>query len=381
MTGTMKERSPGVWWLRAYAGRNSAGKPVQVSRTVRGGKRLAQTELAKLVTEVAERGEQAVPLSRALTVTDLLDRWLEYLTPRREPGTIRGYRQHAKAIKAAFGSVPVSKLSAQHLDRAYREWLGQGRAARTVRQRHAIMSSALHQARRWGLVSRAVTDLASPPAIHARPQAATDPAVVRRLIDAAERSNPVLAAAIALAAVTGARRGELCGLRWSDVDAAGALHIRRAVKHAVDPRQLVIGATKTHSERRVSMDELAMAVLAAHRERAGHAAGLVGVAFSPDAYVLSLDPSGAEPMRPDSLGGAFGRLARQQGEELRFHDLRHFSATQLIGAGVDVRTVAGRLGHADASTALRVYAHALQQRDQAAAEVLGGLLFKQLTPA
>jgi integrase len=377
----MTERSPGVWWLRAYSGRNSAGKPVQVSRTVHGGKRLAQAELARLVAEVAERGEQAVPFSRALTVSDLLDRWLEYLTPLREPGTIRGYRQHAKAIKGAFGSVPVSKLNAQHLDRAYRAWVGQGRAARTVRQRHAIMSSALHQARRWGLVTRAVTDLVSPPAIHSRPQAATDPAVVRRLIDAAERSNPVLATAIALAAVTGARRGEVCGLRWSDVDAAGVLHIRRAVKHAIDPRQLVIGAIKTHSERRVSMDELALAVLATHWERAEHAAELVGAALSPDAYVLSLDPSGAEPMRPDSLGGAFRRLARQQGAELRFHDLRHFSATRLIGAGVDGRTVAGRLGHADASTTLRVYAHALEQRDQAAAGVLGGLLFKPLPPA
>jgi integrase len=107
------------------------------------------------------------------------------------------------------------------------------------------------------------------------------------------------------------------------------LHIGRAVKHALDPRQLVIAATKTHSERHVSMDELAMAVLATHRERAEHAAGRVGVVLSPDAYVLSLDPSGAEPMRPDSLGGSFSRLAHQQGAELRFHDLRHFSATQL----------------------------------------------------
>jgi integrase len=332
----MKERSPGVWWLRAYVGRNSAGKPVQISRTVRGSKRLAQAELAKLVTEVAERGEQVAergeqvaPLRRGTTLTELLDRWLEYLTPLREPGTIRGYRQHAKAIEAAFGSVPVSKLSAQHLDRAYRTWLGQGSAPRTIRQRHAIMSSALHQAQRWGLVTRAVTDLASPPAIHTRPQTATDPAVVRRLIDAAEQSNPVLAAAIALAAVTGARHGELCGLRWSDIDTAGLLHIRRAVKHALDPHELVVGPTKTHSERRVSMDDLAMAVLAAHRARVEHTAEMTGIALGPDAYVLSLDPSGTEPLRPDTLSNSFARLAHQQGAKLRFHDLRHFSATQL----------------------------------------------------
>ena len=130
------------------------------------------------------------PLPRGMTVTELLDRWLEYLTPLREPGTIRGYRQHAKAITAAFGSVQVSKLSAQQLDRAYRTWLGQGRAARTVRQRHAIMSSALHQAQRWGLVARAVTDLASPPAIHSSTPARHRPAVVRQLISAAEESTP-----------------------------------------------------------------------------------------------------------------------------------------------------------------------------------------------
>jgi hypothetical protein len=113
---------------------------------------------------------------------------LPYVSPGQSAGTAR----HAKAIEAAFGSVPVSKLSAQHLDRAYQAWLGQGRAARTVRQRHAIMSSALHQAQRWGLVTRAVRDLASPPAIHSRPQVATDPAVARRRAHPVGRYPPCL---------------------------------------------------------------------------------------------------------------------------------------------------------------------------------------------
>ena len=66
-----------------------------------------------------------------------------------------------------------------------------------------------------------------------------------------------------------------------------------------------------------------------------------------------------------------------RGVKVRFHDLRHFSATQLIGAGVDVRTVAHRLGHADPSTTLRVYAHALAQRDREAAAILGRLVAGQ----
>lgn len=64
-----------------------------------------------------------------MTVAQLLDRWLEYLTPLREAGTIRGYRNHSKAIRATLGSVPVPRLTAQHLDRAYRQWLAEGRAA------------------------------------------------------------------------------------------------------------------------------------------------------------------------------------------------------------------------------------------------------------
>jgi uncharacterized protein YmfQ (DUF2313 family) len=86
----LTEGSPGVWWLRAYAGRSTTGKPLQVSRTVHVGKRLAQAELAKLVTEVAERAGEVTQLPRGMTVTELLERWLEYLTALREPGTIRG---------------------------------------------------------------------------------------------------------------------------------------------------------------------------------------------------------------------------------------------------------------------------------------------------
>jgi hypothetical protein len=70
--GAMKERSPGVWWLRVYAGRNDKGNPVQVSKTVHGGVRIAREEMAKLVAQVAERG---APLSGETTLGELLERW------------------------------------------------------------------------------------------------------------------------------------------------------------------------------------------------------------------------------------------------------------------------------------------------------------------
>jgi integrase len=271
----------------------------------------------------------------------------------------------------------VDQTQPTKLDHTYQIWLSEGLAPATVHHCHALLSAALHRAVRWGIIATAVTERASPPPLRSQVTIAPSPGDIRRLIDAAEesRSEP-LGAAIALAAVTGCRRSELCGLRWGDVDfAAGKIWVRRAVKHGLDHRQVVVGPTKTHSSRSIALDPLALAVLAEHRQRVQDAARQVGATAQPDAYVLSADPASAEPLKPDSLGQAFRRVAERAGVRLRFHDLRHFSATQLIGAGTDVRTVAGRLGHADPSTTLRVYAHALADRDRAAAAILGGLLF------
>jgi len=377
----MLERSPGTWRLRVFTGRDATGRPVQVTRTVKGTKRQAQSALAQFVAEV---GAGSAPLApNTTTVAQLLDRYIEDQVHTLQPGTVRGYRDKAKHVKAVLGTTRVTRLSAQQLDRAYRAWLAEGLSPATVHHCHALVSAALHQAVRRGIVGSAVTDKASPPPLRSKTPSHVNPAIVRRLIDAAEESRSyVLGAAIALAAVTGCRRGELCGLRWSDVDLENRrLWVRRTVKHGLDHRQLVVGPTKAHAQRCLALDPLALAVLAKHRFEAEEIAHQVDVALSPDGYILSLGPAGDEPLKPDSLGQAFGRVAQRVGAKLRFHDLRHFSATELIGAGTDVRTVAFRLGHADPSTTLRVYPHALVAKDREAAAILGALVGQPSGPS
>lgn len=202
-----------------------------------------------------------------------------------------------------------------------------------------------------------------------------DPATWQALVLDLKEREPVTAMAVLLAGATGARRGELCGLRWSDIDEArGQLTIARTIQHGLDKRQLVVATTKTGRVRRVSLDERTLKVLAAYRDQARDWAKQARVALREDCYVLTLDPAGAQPIKPDTITAGFARAARRAGVRIRFHDLRHMSASVLIGAGTDVRTVAGRLGHADASTTLRIYAHAFEARDRRAAEVLGALL-------
>jgi integrase len=372
--GTIVERSPGHWRLRVFVGRDPAtGNPRQVSRTIYGTKRQAEKELARFVTEV-EAGQVAADASTALG--DFLDRWLDQLAPLRSPTTIRGYRTKVKRLKARLGNVTLAKLTPQQLDRAYVDWLTGGLSPTSVHHCHAVLSAALNQAVNWGIVPYAVTDRASPPPLRSYPKRIPTPATIHELVAAAEaRGQPVLAAAVALAATTGMRRGELLGLRWNDLDEeAAVLAVARAVKHA-DGAGWVIGKTKTHQERRVSIDPFTLAVLRQHRSRAESWASEAQVAFAPDGYLLTLDPTGGTPLTPDTLTQAFRRLCERVGVEgLTLHTLRHFSASVLVASGRDVRTIAGRLGHADASTTLRVYAHMIQGRDRDAAEFIGQLM-------
>ena len=195
------------------------------------------------------------------------------------------------------------------------------------------------------------------------------------LISEAERTDPDLAVFLRLAAVTGARRGELCALRWTDVDLlAGSVTIARAI---VGQRNddLVEKDTKTHAGRRIALDPRTVDVLARQRDRCEGRAVAAETTLPGNAFVFSPGVDGSRAWRPGGVSLAFSRLRKRAGVgNVPLHSLRHFAATRMLAAGVPVRTVAGRLGHADAATTLNVYGHWIEASDQTAAAVLGDLL-------
>ncbi len=271
MKGTMTERSPGTWRRRVYIGHDPAtGRPRQATRTFRGSKRQAQTGLAEFVAECCNG---RLPVGGSITVSAYLDQWIDHIAGTRSPTTVRGYREKAKRINRKLGRLRLDKLTALTLDRTYREWLEEGLSPTTVHHLHGVISAALNQAVKWGIVSQAATTGTSPPPLRVKPRKTPTPDVIQQLISAADdKAQPVLAAAIALAATTGVRRGELLGLRWSDVDDDNAiLHVHRTIKHDVGPGW-VVGATKTHQERTIALDPFTLAVLKEHRSRVGLAA-------------------------------------------------------------------------------------------------------------
>jgi integrase len=375
--GSLRERRPGVWELIVQLPRDaSTPRGKQLSRTVRGTKREAQRALAALVTEVST-GRIS---SSTMSLADLLERWLDHVSEQLSPTTVREYRRLVKKlISPDLGKLTLRRVTTQRLDTYYATLARErGLSPASVRHVHAVMRGALGQAVRWGWIPMNPAAAASPPRLRRREISPPAIADARMLLAAADDHDPDFGALIRVLAATGARRGEVCGLRWSDLDRhAGTLSIRRSVASVAGGT--VVKGTKTHSARRIALDPETLSVLDTHRERLEYRAALCRVAVDQDGFVFTATLDGSQPLHPDTITGAFGRICRRAGLcSVRLHDLRHLHATQLLAAGVPVRTVSGRLGHADAATTLNVYAHFLEASDREAADVIGGLL--QATP-
>src|SRR5665213_2475292 len=228
-SGSIEERSPGVWRLRAYVGRDPlTGKPRQVQRTIRTAKRGGKTEAREAMKGLLSEA-RAGATSSAATVSRLFDEWLPHIERQGlSHSTVATYRSHAKKrIVPELGDLRLDRLTAHDLDAFYARLLDDEELAiGTVKLNHAILSAALGQALKWGWISANPARAASPP--KGKPESHEPPSVedVQRLISAAVEDDVDLGALLALAAVTGARRGELVGLKWTDVDeVAGTLTI------------------------------------------------------------------------------------------------------------------------------------------------------------
>ena len=367
------DRGPRAFEVVVSLGSDPAtGRRRRRSRMTHGGRREAERVLREMLADV-DRADHKIPTTA--TVGELLDEWLRWAEPRLSPTTMRGHRQQvAHRIAPRLGSIPLAEFAPVHLDRWYTELKDEDLAPASIRRLHAIISKACSQGEKWGWLNRNPAKLATPPPVRRKPLRPPEPDEVSALITAAhEQGDAILAALLRLAAVGGLRRGELCGLRWSKVDLdSGEIVIDTALVDVAG--RIVEKDTKTHQSRTVALDQTMLDVLE-DRHTAAHAyAAACETEVAADAFVFSRSPDGRIPLRPDQVTAAFRHLRKKANVTCRLHDLRHFMATQLVGAGVDIRTVSARLGHAQTSTTLDIYSHALRARDQVAADTIASVL-------
>ncbi len=228
------------------------GRYRQLSRTVDGTKREAQRALAALITEVSAGRETGANA----TVADLLAQWLDLAAEQLSPTTLRTYQQNVRTrLGPAIGSVRVRKLRAQELDQLYGALMRDGKLSpTTVRQVHSVIRRALAQAVRWVWVPVNVAANATPPRArkpHLDPPKVAD---VQKILAAAFEENTEFGIFLHFVAASGARGGEACALRWSDIDLeTGIVIISRSIINTPSGGYLEKD-TKTHAIRKLALD-------------------------------------------------------------------------------------------------------------------------------
>jgi integrase len=387
--GSIRPLPGGRWEVRVGAGKDpESGKYRQPSRTIKGTRKEAEALKRKLLDEVdAGRHRYA-----HATVGHLLDKWLELAERKLSPTTARTYRNYIRnRIQPALGELRLQKLTTKRLDDFYAALEDEGLEPSTIRQVHAILRRALRQGEIWGWIGNNPARLATLPRSKAIEISPPVTGTVERLIaEALAGKDVVLAMAIFLASALGARRGEVCALRWSDVDfTGGTVTIARAIiniggdlaenETVVRTVTMITGGlgekdTKTHQRRTPLLESGHLEILAGYRDFVVAEAARCGVEYFDDGYILSRCPAGCHPIDPNEITSLFRAPCRRLRLKLRFHDLRHFHATELLDKGIPLPTVSKRLGHRHTSTTANIYGHGTEAGDRLAADVAGRIV-------
>lgn len=364
MRGTLRERSPGVWQLRVYVGRDPVtGRPRQIARTVhtknRGGKGEALAALADFYAEVEAQG---LRMGSEHTMGSLMTAYIARCESLgRKQSTIESYEMAEKRLTPELRATRLRDLSVEQLDHFY--WaleLGQA----TVKQQHGVMRAALGQAVAWEWIATNVADRATPVGkvakVERKPLALADIATMAKRAD--EDGDLVLAATVTVAALTGARRGELAALRWDDIDpVAGTITIDRQLVPGKGGAYLTTPKSSTGA-RAVHLGVDGLAFLERYRDRLRAL-----MDKEPGGYLLTYE--GDEPVRPQTMASQLQTLGKRCGLVVTTHSFRRAAATQLVAAGVDVDSAARRLGHTK-EVMLGSYVLGAEDRQQAAADTV-----------
>lgn len=357
------------------------GKRQQHSETVKGTKKEAEHRLAELIDRI--EGNDFVRPER-ITFGRWLDRWYQsYVATNTRSRTAASYRDEIRVhIAPALGQIPLSQLTAQHLEDYYVRALSKGRvdgkgglSTSTVLYHHRIIHKALKHAVRKGILTRNPADMAEPPRL-VRPQMVTlAPRHIPRFLEAIRKSQ--FFALFYTAFATGLRLGELLALTWQDIDLEGGFI---SVTKALTKRSgvLEIREPKTdYSRRRVDMSASLVRALQEHRRGEQGRGQMLGRPL--EETDLAFCHPVNKPLDGTTVTRNFTRVIKQAGlPYLNFHGLRHTHASVLIANGVDIKTVSARLGHASASFTLDIYGHVLPGNQAAAAEKFDLVVLSEL---
>jgi integrase len=367
-----------------FLGRDTTGKTRHRSLTFRGGKRAAERELARLAVAaesepVPPPAEEAPRWGDQTTLNDAIEGWKGNGWDDLSPSTVRRYEgMWMKHVHGSIGKQRLATLSPYDVEKYFRRLKADGLAEATVRQTRALMHRACRLARKWssGVLPNPVADTELPTWSLDERDEVRAPSVdeVRTLIATAEKVDASFAAVLRVVAATGMRRGEVCALRWSDVDfGAATIRINESVVTAKGGATVKSPKTRA-SIRTVAVDPDTASVLGRLRIEQGSLARACGLDLEPEAFLFSSEPGGKTPPHPDAISHTFATI-RTKGKvasDVHLHSLRHFHAT-VLDPVISEAQKQSRLGWSTVKMA-RHYTDSVPEEDRRAALHVGSLL-------
>jgi integrase len=362
MKGHIRERSPGHWAIILDVPAED-GMRRRKWHSFKGTKREAQAECARLITEI--KADTYVERHRQ-TLNAFLDQWeRDWATNNLSPKTAERYWQLLqKHVRPRLGARPIQSIRAEDLNRLYSD-LHQKLAPRTIKHIHRVLHRVFGHAMKWGAIKRNVIALVDTPKVPMTEAAALQLDEIPRLL--ADLRGRVLYPIVVTALGTGMRRGELCALRWQDVDLdGGTLRVERSLEQTRRGGLRFKAPKSARSRRTISLSPAVVAELRAHWKAQQEQRLALGLGKAPPDGLVFASWDGS-PRQPDNLSRDFCRAMKPIGmSHISLHSLRHTHASQLITSGMDVLTVSRRLGHGSAAITLSVYGHLLTPQDRAA---------------
>ncbi|MFH7595086.1 site-specific integrase [Streptomyces racemochromogenes] len=365
--GTITQRKDGRYQAAVYVLQPDGTR----ARKFAYGKTWAECDVKR--RDLLAKVDQGVPVpTRSAKLSEWLPYWLDqYIQPpRRTPATYEKYESHVRLYLAPMiGSKRLESLGVTDV-RSFLKRLEARTTAATAKESHRVLRSALTAACREELITRNVAKLVEPPRAAARE---LSPWSLDETLDflAASRRDPLYAAFV-LAIAMGLRRGEIVGLRWSDLDLdKRVLHVRNQTQR----RRGVLydGDPKSRRRRVVPLPALCVAPLRWHRMRQAEIRAKAGESWQDSGHVFVT--RNGRPVEPRNVYRSFTRIAQTAGlRVIRLHDARHGTATLLTAAGVAPRVVMEILGHSQISVTMNVYTHVVQDTQREAISHMDRLL-------
>ncbi len=312
----------------------------------------------------------------------------QYLAPK----TLSRYCEYLKRINKAIGHIKLKDLQPLHLNAFYRNLsedgvslrvkrdengniIGNGKLSpKTIVEHHRVISKLLSTAVKWNYINDNVARRADPPKVPAKDIDFLNEEETKIMLYAIQNEPITYKTMIMILIYTGIRRGELFGLEWKDIDFNNNyLNIVRTSQY-IGNKTIITKEPKTKSSQRgMKISQSLIDLLKQYRAWQSEQRLKIGSEWH-DTDRLFTQWNG-QPMYPDSLTKWFHNfLQRNNLRSVTLHSLRHTNATIMISEGTDIRTVSNRLGHAQTSTTLNIYTHALKSKDTQAAEVLDDVL-------